>query len=102
MKKLKALAQIAWITYFAHPYEVVDIENLYYNQEIVKATLFTIKCIKSCQTHEQLKTCSSIMHTHLTCRFIGNPLYVKYFAKALQHYHFRLKLLNLMHDINKN
>jgi hypothetical protein len=80
------------------PYEVVNIEQMYFNAELVRATLFCIRCIKSCQTLEQLKTCSSIMHTHVTCRFIGHPLYIKYFTKLLQHYHFRLKLIELMNS----
>ena len=93
---IKKLTNYIIRTWFKMPYEVVNIENMYYNAELIRTSLFIIKCIKSCQTHEQLKTCSGIMHTHLTCRFIGHALYVKYWEKVLKHYHFRLKLIDLI------
>lgn len=83
------------------PYEVIDLEQKYYDKQLLIASQFAIKCIKSCQTKQQLLTCSHIMHTYITVRHISNPLYIKYWNKVCQHYHFRLKYVDLIESINK-
>ena len=99
MKKLNYHIAHLRAIFFA-PYEVVNIEQMHYNKALIEAALFCIKCINSCYSYEQLKTCSSIMHTHLTCRYIAHPLYIKYWVKVLKCYHFRLKLIDLMQSTN--